>query len=125
MKRLALLSVLLLAPGVSGCGCTLELYIHFEPRTLTLTVGETTPLPRASQSGCAEPRHPVEIDTWTSVDPAVASVDADSGVVVGVAPGETEITASTLERDVDGGQSYLSYFGSVSVTVEASATTVR
>lgn len=120
MKRLWLLSVLFLAPSVSGCGCPLILHTHVEPRTLTLTVGETVPLPEASQSGCAEPRHPVEIETWTSEDPTIASVDADSGVVVGVAPGKTVIIAYTLEYDVDGGQSYLDSFSGVSVTVKAS-----
>lgn len=100
MKRRWLLSMLI-PPSISGCGCELILYTYPEPRTLNLTVGKSAPLPKASQSGCGEPRHSIEIGSWKSENPAVASVDADSGVV-GETPGTTEIAAYTLERNVDG-----------------------
>ena len=74
MKQLWLLCILFLAPSVSGCGCTLELRTYLEPSSLTLTVGETAPPPRASVSGCAEPRHEVSVNRWESENPTIASV---------------------------------------------------
>ena len=117
MKKLWVLSVLFIAPSVSGCGCELILYTYLEPSTLTLEVGETAPFPQASHSGCGEPRHPVEIDTWKSDDPTIASVDADALVIAGVAPGETRLNAFTLERSIDTGENYLSSFKGLTVTV--------
>lgn len=100
MKRLVLLlCVSLLVPSVSGCGCTLELRKYLEPSTITLAVGETAAPPRASVSGCSEPRRAVEIDTRTSQNPDTASVDADTGVITGVAPGGATIIARSIGQD--------------------------
>ncbi len=94
MKRLWLLSILFLAPSVSSCGCTLFIIDqNLEPSFLTLTVGETALPPRASVSGCNMPRRSVEIDSWESENPNIASVTPDTGVTTGVAPGKTNIMA--------------------------------
>lgn len=61
----------------------------------------------------------MKIDTWRSDDPTVATVDADARVVVGVALGETWLNAYTLERSVDTGESYLSAFNGLTVTLVA------
>lgn len=95
MKRLWLLSILFLAPSVSGCGCTLELHVELLPSVIVLAVGETAPSPRASIYGCGLPRQPVvfETGTYRSEDPTIASVDSETGVITGVALGETVILA--------------------------------
>ena len=36
--------------------------------------------------------------TWTSSDPAIASIDATSGLLRGIAPGSVILTASVMER---------------------------
>jgi len=101
MKRLVwLLSVLLLVPSVSGCGCTAELRVYRDPSTVTLAVAETAPPPRISTSGsgCFGPRQTVEILDWTSENPEIASVDPDTGVITGVAPGEAIIVGFAEEN---------------------------
>lgn len=119
MKRLWLLSILFLAPSVSGCGCTLELYEEFSPSVVVLAVGGTSPLPQASIYGCGSPKQPVVFQpgTYNSADPAVASVNPETGVITGVAPGETTIQArGVVKEDQYSGLFY------IPVTVEASAT---
>lgn len=99
MRRLiCLLSLSLLVPSVSGCGCTLELRIDYVPDSVTLVVGETAPPPRITTSGCNTPRQTVEILEWTVENPEIASVDPDTGVITGVAPGETRVTGYELEN---------------------------
>jgi len=120
MKRLRLvwlLSILPLAPGVASCGCPLILRTRIEPSTLTLTVGETAPPPRALVQGCFDPWREVEVEEWTSEDPAIASVNPDTGAITGIAPGETKIIAEADEPEPFG--------GSVAVTVVSPTTATR
>lgn len=117
MKRLWLLSILFLAPGISGCGCNLILYQDIVPSTLTLSVGETVPPPKISVHGCNTPRTIVKVARWESENPDVASVDAKTGVVTGVTSGETTINAFGTETDVDTGKAYETYISTLPVTV--------
>lgn len=118
MKRLVwLLSILLLAPGVSSCGCPSILNTRLEPSILTLSVGKTAPPPRASVQGCFDPWREVEVEEWTSDDPNIASVNSDTGVITGIAPGETRITATADEPVPFGGE--------VSVTIVSPTTASR
>lgn len=118
MKRLVwLLSILLLVPSVSGCGCPGILNTRLRPSTLTLTVGETAPPPQASVQACFDPWREVEVEEWTSENPGIASVDSDTGVITGVAPGETTIVASSEEP--------VPFGGYLSVTVIAPTTAAR
>lgn len=118
MKRFGWrLSVLLLVPNVSGCGCQGILRTHFDPSTLTLTVGETVPPPQALVSGCLKSRQIVEIETWRSENLDIASVDADTGVITGVTPGVTTVIALANEPE--------DFDGAFSVTVLDLATAAR
>lgn len=95
MKRLVwLLSLLPLVPSVSGYGCSLILRTHRDPSTATLAVAETAPPPQASTLGCGIPRVTVRFEEWTSENPNIASVNPDTGVITGVAPGEATILGS-------------------------------
>lgn len=125
MRRLWLLSILFLTPSVSGCGCTLELRQYLEPSMLMLTVGETATPPKISIYGCNLPRTVVEITRWESENPDVASVDAKTGVVTGVAPGETVINAFGTDTDVDTGKDYETYEATLPVTVVSPTTAAR
>ena len=116
MRLLWLLSILFLAPSVSGCGCTLELNHELLPSKVILAVGETTSPPQASIYGCNVPRQSVVLETYKSEDPAVASVNPETGVITGVAPGETTIIITGVVEQED----YSSFFY-LPVTVEASA----
>ncbi len=115
MKRLWLFSVLLLVPGVSSCGCTLELRIDYDPDTVILAVDEATPPPQIETYGCNSPRQAVEILEWRSENPEIASVGTDTGVITGLAPGETRIIGYEEENQI-------SAFG-FPVTVVASSAT--
>lgn len=114
MRLLWLLSILFIAPSVSGCGCTLELNHELSPNRVILTVGETAPPPQASIYGCNLPRQSVVLETYRSEDPTIASVNPETGVVTGVAPGETTIIiVGFAEQEDDSSYFYLP------VTVEA------
>lgn len=123
MKRSVwLLGILLLMPSVSGCGCTLELIVHLEPSTVTLAVGETAPPPQASISGCNTPRQSVRFEEWTSENPGIASVDPDTGVITGVAPGEATVLGSGVA--VSPGEDFRNVFN-FPVKVVGSTTAAR
>lgn len=118
MKRLVwLLSLTLLVPGLSGCGCEAILRIHRDPDTVTVAVGETAPPLRISTSGCYELPRAVEILEWRSEDPEIALVDPNTGVITGVAPGEAHITGYAQEDQIDA--------HGVPVTVVAATTAAR
>ncbi len=96
MKRLVwLLSLSLLVPSVSGC--TAELRINYDPDSVTLAASETAPPPKITTSGYSVPNRTIEIVEWTVQDPEIASVDADTGVITGVAPGETRVVGYEQE----------------------------
>ncbi len=86
--------------------------IQISAQTLTMLQGSSKTLTAAVQPWTATDR----TVTWTSADPAIATVD-DEGVVTAVAPGETVITAaSTLNS---------SFTASCTVTVEALDVTLK
>ena len=108
MKRSVwLLSILLLFLGISSCGCPAILNTRLEPGSLTLAVGKTAPPPRASVQGCFDPWRDVEVEKWASDDPGIASVHPDTGVITGIAPGETRITATADEPVPFGGEIFV------------------
>lgn len=118
MKRSVwLLSLMLLVPSVSGCGCNAMLRTRLSTSTVTLTVGETAPPPQASVQECFEPWRTVEVEEWGSRNPDVASVNTDTGVITGVARGETTIVATADEP--------MPFSGEVSVTVVSPTTAAR
>jgi hypothetical protein len=118
MKRLVwLLSILLLVPSVSGCGCDAILRVDRGPETVTVAVGETAPPPQASIYGCGQPRLTLRFDDWTSEHPNIASVTPGTGVITGVAPGKTRIIGYA---DENFGDAY-----SVPVTVVVPTATAR
>ncbi|MGI9069189.1 MAG: Ig-like domain-containing protein [Pyrinomonadaceae bacterium] len=67
--------------------------IDIEPVKTSLVVGATTKLSGVARSSEGNPRNDAAL-TWTSSKPEVATVDA-AGLVIGIAPGEAKITASS------------------------------
>jgi hypothetical protein len=67
--------------------------IDIEPVKTSLVVGATTKLSGVARSSEGNPRNDAAL-TWTSSMPEVATVDA-AGLVMGIAPGEAKITASS------------------------------
>src|ERR1051325_11221548 len=67
--------------------------IEIAPVTSSLLVGSTFQLEAVARIFTGDPRNGVPI-TWSSADPGIVSVDA-SGVVTGVQPGSTTITATS------------------------------
>lgn len=98
--RLALLTAgAAVLTGLGACqlpfgACTDELRIEFSPRERSLGIGESfTPVFRLSSCG-GQKKLSTSI-TWQSADPAIASVDPQSGRITGVAPGQTSVTGTT------------------------------
>lgn len=100
--------------GLGACqlptgDCTTELRIEFAPHQQSIRVGESfTPTFRLSSCGGREKL--TTTVTWQSTDPTVASVDATSGRITGVAPGQTSVTGTSEEYHLS---------QSVQVTVQA------
>jgi uncharacterized protein YjdB len=67
--------------------------IEIAPLTSSLLVGSTIQLEALARIFTGDPRNGVPI-TWSSADPGIVSVDA-SGVLTGVQPGSTTITATS------------------------------
>ena len=67
--------------------------IEIAPLASSLLVGSTVQLEAVARIFTGDPRNGVPI-TWSSADPRIVSVDA-SGVVTGVGPGNTTITATS------------------------------
>ncbi|HYJ89043.1 MAG TPA: Ig-like domain-containing protein [Pyrinomonadaceae bacterium] len=67
--------------------------IEIEPVKTPLFVGATTKLNAVARSSEGNPRNDASI-SWASSNPEVAAVDA-AGVVIGVAPGEAKINATS------------------------------
>jgi hypothetical protein len=85
-------------------------------------VGETAPPPQASLYGCGQPRLTVRFEDWRSENLNIASVNTDTGVITGVAPGETTVigfgVAVSPGEDIREAINFL-------VTVVASTTAAR
>ena len=62
-----------------------------------LTIGDGNSVSLTAQTAPAEASNKTVI--WTSADPATAEV-SDTGIVTGIAPGETEITAASYDGSV-------------------------
>lgn len=119
-KRARLLIQILLlgfsgAAGFASCGvllptdCTSELGVQIRPAEWAIRVGqEFTPTATGTSCGGRQ-RFPYSV-TWSSSDPAIATVVAGSGRVVALSVGTVRI----LAHDVDGGPGVL---GEVRVTV--------
>jgi uncharacterized protein YjdB len=95
---------LLLIPSVSEC--ELSLQAHLVPSSVSLAVGETAPSPQASISRCGEPRHTVRLETWTSENPQIASVNPDTGVITGVSSSETTVVAYAEDGEANCGGTF-------------------
>ncbi len=67
--------------------------IDIEPLKTPLVVGATTKLQALARTSEGNPRHDVTLE-WKSSNAEVATVDA-AGLIVGVSPGQAEITASS------------------------------
>ena len=106
VRYLALISIVTLAlacgDAIAPTGPLGSSRVVVSPNPVTITVGETINMV-AEPTGDAEG----QAVTWTTHHPAIATVDAVSGVVTGVAPGYAAITATA-----SGGAS-----GSAAVTV--------
>jgi hypothetical protein len=68
--------------------CTAELVVIAKPNPVNIAVGDTVTV-SASRSTCGGQIVNPETATWTSNAPAIATVDAVTGLVRGVAPGTT------------------------------------
>ena len=67
--------------------------VDIEPVKTSLVVGATTKLSGLARSSEGNPRNDAAL-TWSSSNPAVATVDA-AGLVMGISPGQAKITASS------------------------------
>lgn len=90
-----LLGPLLLCGVLAGCtlptGCPDDLRQRLDPQSATLAVGQEV-RPTVVFLGCAG-RTPLDDEvTWSSADPAVASVEPATGRITGRSPGTTVVT---------------------------------
>jgi hypothetical protein len=87
----------LLAGLLGGCtpftACTDDLRQRLDPTSATLDVGETVQA-RAEFLGCGGSKRLTDEITWSSADPAIASVEATTGRITGRSPGTTTVTPS-------------------------------
>lgn len=81
------------AAGPAEGLCTDELLIDFGPRDTTVRVGGSFHA-RIALSSCGGRVQLSDSFTWTAADPTVVQVDASTGRVTALAPGETTIAAS-------------------------------
>ena len=100
-----------LSPVSPGEVCTLELRTRFSPADTTIQVGQSFEA-SVQLSSCGGARQLTDVVTWHAQDPTVATVDGQSGRVMGQGPGTTRISAS--------GQRYGSV-GGLQVSVQAAA----
>ena len=110
MKRRVVWLASFLAIGSCGllpCGAD-DLDIRFVPSEVTLVVGQTQ-TSRLELGACHFNRTVSDRITWTSDEPAVASVDSLSGQITGRSAGSTTVRAR--------GDTY-GYLGGVHVTVQ-------
>ncbi len=69
--------------------------VTISPSTQTVVVGATTPAFTAVTKDGSNNVLTGRVVTFTSSDPTIATIDANSGVATGVAPGTTSITATS------------------------------
>ncbi len=98
MKLHRLLALPVLALGLSGCGsflptaCTDELGIEIEPEQRTIRVGETLQARAFGVTCGGKKRSPYEV-AWRTTNTGIVSVDGETGVITGLAPGTAAVTA--------------------------------
>ena len=90
--------------------CPSDLQVRFEPEALTLEVGDSSTVDVKVLTCGGTVEEEVEV-TWTSSNPAVATVNSDSGLVTAIAPGQAKMKAET-------NTSPFGELGEVSITVE-------
>ena len=116
MKVHRLLAASALALGLAGCGgflptaCTDELGIVVEPGETTIRVGETARARAFGVTCGGKKREPYTV-LWRTASTGVVSVDGETGVITGVAPGTAAVTAHEPTVSADWS------LGSVSVRV--------
>jgi hypothetical protein len=71
--------------------CTAELTVMAKPNPINIAVGDTVTI-TATTSTCGGQIVRSETAAWTSNAPQIATVDAATGLVRGVAPGTTYLT---------------------------------
>jgi uncharacterized protein YjdB len=86
-------------PGL-GRACTRELSVRVAPEAQTLRVGESF-TPTIALTSCGGRERLSDTIAWRTADAAIASVQAATGRVTAVAPGETTITGRAQEYGVD------------------------
>jgi methionine-rich copper-binding protein CopC len=91
-------------------------WVTITPASLVLGPAEASAALGASSRSATGAAMAAEPLTWSSSDPAVATVDASTGVVTGVAPGTATITATSMVK--------AQRKGSITVTVDAPPTLV-
>jgi uncharacterized protein YjdB len=86
-------------PGPAVVGTGVAAVLNIDPPTIQLLRGETQQLRPVFLRADGEPASP-SAASWTSLNPAIANVDAATGVVVGISSGQGAIqaTAGVLSR---------------------------
>lgn len=92
-----LLAASVLALGLAGCSgfpfaCTDELGIALEPAETTIRVGETVRA-RALGVTCGGRKSEPYTVAWRTGSPDIVSVDGETGVITGLAPGTGTVVA--------------------------------
>jgi uncharacterized protein YjdB len=106
MKVHHFLAASVLALGLAGCGgilptaCTDELGIEVEPEQRTIRVGETVQA-RAFGVTCGGRKRSPYTVAWRTANAGIVSVDPQSGVITGLAPGTATVTAHEPEVSAD------------------------
>ena len=89
------LAALLLCATLGGCGsvtaCPDDLQQRIDPPAVTLPVGGTA-RPTVQFLACGGTKPLVDLVSWQSRDPAIASVHEATGVITAHAPGTTIVT---------------------------------
>jgi uncharacterized protein YjdB len=106
MKAHRLLAASALALGLAGCGsflptaCTDELGIQVEPERRTIRVGDTVQARAFGVTCGGREREPYTV-AWRTANAGVVSVDGETGVITGLAPGTATVTAHEPEVSAD------------------------
>lgn len=106
MVRLVIEIALVLGVG-SACSnhkvtdvCPADLRFSWSPRDTTITVGDQFTI-QFSLFGCAGTKRLTDDSlTFTSSNPAIATVERTTGVVTGIAPGADTVAVTAPQYDV-------------------------